>query len=307
MQIRVSTFTLLLQSPFPPAAHPPEALVPRTRPLPAPRTAPSADDPDRRRRGFAATVTAPRNRGIVLDVAVTAVNALVMGWAADEFLQLGARASAGARGATVGMAMFFAGMLVLPTAGAVLKRWHFHEQRGARDEDAEPAALGCLLNPAFYLAVSLVVGMTAAVLVADVVYGDKLMDRADIFLPMVFGVMAAALVQTILVYRYVSPPQHPPRSAFLRGRASAMLGDACIFLNMMLFQVLWNVVLSASFERPDDLEGFAARGFFLWFAAILLYFPPRIFYLADDLRRPPARLSVLLATSSAILRDLLGG
>ena len=252
-------------------------------------------------------MTAPRNRGIVLDVAVAALNVLVMGWAADAFLQLGARVSAGSQGATVGMTVFFAAMLVLPAAGAVLKRWHFHEARGARDEDAEPAALGCFLNPAFYLSVSLIMGMTAAVLVADLVYGAELMDRADVFLPLVFGVMAAALVQTILVYRYFSPPGRPPRSAFLRGRASAMLGDVCIFLNMMLFQVLWNVALSAGFERPDDLGSFAARGFFLWFAAILLYFPPRIFYLADDLRRTPARLSVLMATSSAILRDLIGG
>ena len=282
--------------------------MPRDRKHPTPR-GPSrgAGTAERERGGMVRAMTAPPNRGIVLDIAVFVLNVVLMRRLAAEFIQLGQRASAGERSAKVALAGFFVGMLVLPAAGAVLKRWHFHRQRGARVREAEDAAYGCLLHPVFYLCVSLTIGMAAAALVAEQVFGEDVGNRGEIFVPLILGVLVLAIVQTFLVYRYFSPPRQPPRGAFLRGRASAVAGDVCIFLNMALFQVLWNVALSPPFERPDGVGDLAGRLFFLWFLAILVYFPPRIFYLGDDLRRPAGRLSILLATSSALLRDLLGG
>jgi hypothetical protein len=254
-------------------------------------------------------IAAPANRGILLDAVVVALNLLVMPVLARAFVRLGGRAGGGDVAAKWALALFFLGMLVLPAAGAVLRRWHFHQQRGSerRAREAEADAWGCLLNPVFYLCVSLTTGMAAAVLIAEQAFGGEFADRGEVFVPMILGVLVLGIVQTVLVYRYFEPPRQPPRGAFWRGRASAVLGDACIFVNMILFQVLWNVALSAPVESPANMEGLAARLFFLWFMSILIYFPPRIFYLPNDVRRPVGRLSILLATSSILLRQALGG
>jgi hypothetical protein len=46
--------------------------------------------------------------------------------------------------------------------------------------------------------------------------------------------------------------------------------------------------------------------FFLCFIALLVYFPPRMFYLAEDVDRPRTWLTMLLANSPVILRVLFG-
>ena len=85
-----------------------------------------------------------------------------------------------------------------------------------------------------------------------------------------------------------------------------MLGDACIFLNMILFQVIWNLLTFAQLGRPSGPLEFFGRLFFLCFVALLIYFPPRMFYLAEDINRPRTWLTMLLANSPVIVRVLVG-
>ena len=245
-------------------------------------------------------LAAPANRGILLDLVVFVLNLVLVRLLARDFAGLLRGAAAGDAGAEWALAVFFLALFVLPAAGAVLKRWHFHHGRGARDRTGE-AAWGCLLNPVFYFVVSFTVLMTAGVLFAQRVFGEDFADRGEVFLPIMFGVLVLGIVQTFLVYRYLDPPREAPRGAFWRDGRSALLGDACIFLNMILFQVLWNVLLSGRFTRVADFEDFAGRLFFLWFASILVYFPPRIFYLAEDAHRRASWLTMLLATSPVVL------
>lgn len=246
---------------------------------------------------------APANRGILLDLVVFALNLVLVRLLARDFVGLIRGASAGDVGSEWALAAFFLALFVLPAAGAVLKRWHFHRARGGRDRSGEAgaAAWGCLLNPAFYFAVSVTILMSAGVLFAQRVFGEEFADRAEVFLPLIFAVLVLSIVQTALVYRYLEPPRRPPRAAFMRDGRSALLGDACIFLNMILFQVLWNVLLSGRFTRVTDFESFAGRLFLLWFFSILVYFPPRIFYLADDAHRRTSWATMLLATSPVVL------
>ena len=246
---------------------------------------------------------APANRGILLDLVAFALNLVLVRMLARDFVGLLRGTSAGDAGSEWALATFFLALFVLPAAGAVLKRWHFHQRRGgrARPKDADGAAWGCLLNPAFYFAVSVTILMSAGVLFAERVFGEGFADRAGVFLSLIFGVLVLSIVQTVLVYRYLEPPRHPPRGAFMRGEGSALLGDACIFLNMILFQVLWNILLSGRFTRVTDFESFAGRLFLLWFFSILVYFPPRIFYLAEDAHRRTSWATMLLATSPVVL------
>ncbi|MFL5542626.1 MAG: hypothetical protein ACJ8J0_26820 [Longimicrobiaceae bacterium] len=249
-------------------------------------------------------LAAPANRGIVLDLVTFAVNLLLVRLLARELVGVVRRASAGDPGAEWAIGAFFLALCVLPAAGAVLLRWHFHARRGRRGDADDSAVFGCLLNPAFYFAVSVTVLMAAGVLFAQRIFGEGFADRAEVFLPLMFGVTALGIVQTFLVYRYLDPPRKAPRGAFWRDGRSALLGDACVFLNVILFQVLWNLALSGRFARVSGFEDFLGRLFFLWFLSILVYFPPRIFYLADDLRRPASWLTMLLATSPVVLHVL---
>jgi hypothetical protein len=246
-------------------------------------------------------LAAPANRGIVLDLVTFAVNLLLVRLLARELVGVVRRASAGDPGAKWAIGAFFLALCVLPAAGAVLLRWHFHARRGGRGGADDSAVFGCLLNPAFYFVVSVTVLMAAGVLFAQRIFGEGFADRAEVFLPLMFGVMALGIVQTFLVYRYLDPPRKAPRGTFWRDGRSALLGDACVFLNVILFQVLWNLALSGRFARVSGFEDFLGRLFFLWFLSILVYFPPRIFYLADDLRRPASWLTMLLATSPVVL------
>lgn len=74
---------------------------------------------------------------------------------------------------------------------------------------------------------------------------------------------------------------------------------------MILFQVVWNIVVGEfPFTRVESTGHFAGNLFFLTFFAFLIYFPPRIFYLAEDINRPATWLTMLLANSPGILRVL---
>jgi hypothetical protein len=142
-------------------------------------------------------------------------------------------------------------------------------------------------------------------LLGGLAFGDAFQNNGAIFVSFILGAIVVSLVQTFFVYRYFSPPKKTS-GAFLRDPRAAFLGDACIYLNMILFQVLWNIVGFVPVGRVTDFGVFAGRLFFLCFAALLVYFPPRVFYLAEDGRRPRTWLTMLLANSPVILRVLLG-
>ena len=97
-----------------------------------------------------------------------------------------------------------------------------------------------------------------------------------------------------------------PRSAFLRHPESELVGDICIFVNMILFQVIWNTLTFADFGRPSGVAEFLGRLFILCFLAMLIYFPPRMFYLAEDINKRRTWATMLLANSPVIIKVLIG-
>ena len=118
--------------------------------------------------------------------------------------------------------------------------------------------------------------------------------------------MILTIIQTYLIYSYFSPPKKPPKSTFLLSPKSELLGDICLFLNMILFQVFWNMLTFAGLGHPTSLLEFGGRLFLLCFLALLIYFPPRMFYLAEDINRRRTWLTMLLANSPVIVRVLIG-
>jgi uncharacterized membrane protein YkvI len=199
-------------------------------------------------------------------------------------------------------------MWILPAAGGVLKRWHFHQRlkKEGRTIEWDAGAAGCFFNPIFYFCLNLVLMSAIIAGLGEFLFGRRLLNTGAIFVPLIFLGLFLTIVQTFLIYRYFSPPKKPPRYEFLRNPESEALGDICIFVNMILFQIIWNTLTFAPFGRTSGFLEFFGRLFVLCFLAMLIYFPPRLFYLVEDVNRPRTWATMLLANSPVILRVLIG-
>ena len=251
-------------------------------------------------------IFAKTNRGLLLDIVVFVANLFLMRFLTRLFIDVFRQADADDRLAKLTLGLTFLGMWILPVAGAVLKRWHFHSRRGMKTDSKETTLAGCLFNPIFYFCLNLVIMSAVLAGLGEQLFGDALMKNGAVFVPLVFAGFGLTIVQTYLIYRYFSPPKHSPRSNFMRAPLSEALGDVCIFVNMILFQVAWNLLTLSPLGRVSGFTEFAGRLFFLSFIALLFYFPPRMFYLAEDINRRRTWLTMLLANSPVIVRVLIG-
>lgn len=250
-----------------------------------------------------------RNRGLLLDIVVFVANILVMRFLTSLLIDLFSGMSAENRLAKLGLGLIFLAMWILPMTGAILKRWHFHQRliaRGKTLAGEESKLAGCLFNPIFYFCLNLVITSAVLTSLGDFFFGRRLLDTAEVFVPLVFAGLILTIFQTYFIYRYFSAPKQSPQSQFLLSPQSEALGDVCLFLNMMFFQVFWNMITFAPFGRPSSVIEFSGRLFFLCFVALLIYFPPRMFYLAEDINQRRTWLTMLIANSPVILRVLIG-
>lgn len=247
------------------------------------------------------------NRGILLDIVVFIANVFLMRMLSQEFFQVLKAASADRFDAQFGLFLGGVALFVLPPLGATLKRWHFHQRLEAEGKESKVQhdLGGCLFNPIFYFCLTVVIfsGINAYVFQMLFKNGDP---GAGIAVTSILFGMALMITHTILVYRYFSPPKTPPKSEFLLSRNSETIGDICIFVNMLLLQLVWNLLTLVPFDRVSSLMDFAGRLFLLSFLALLIYFPPRMFYLAEDIKRPRTWAIILLANSPVIIRVMLG-
>lgn len=258
-------------------------------------------------RRLQAALFAEENRGLLLDLVVFVLNLFLMQRLTAYALELFGFANDGDPIAQLVLLLLCIAMWVLPAAGAVLKRWHFHHRLKAEGRSIDvDSHLGCLFNPIFYFCLNLVLMSAIVTGVGQFLFGRRLLENGAIFLPLIFGGLFCTIVQTVLIYRYFSPPQKPPKYEFLVQHQSELLGDVCIFVNMILFQVVWNLLSFAGLGGPSGVVEFLGRLFFLCFLALLIYFPPRMFYLAEDIERGRTWLMMLLANSPVIVRVLIG-
>lgn len=268
---------------------------------------------------------------MLLDTVVFVTNLGFMGLLTGYFTEVIRRASEDDPGAQLVLMACAAAMFVLPPAGAVLKRWHFHERQKATKELPERPQLkknplawlmspvrpkfdgaggcthfGCFFSGLFHFVLAIFLAAVVMSLLQTMFFRER-GENATIFVPLVILSLALCVVQTVLVYRYFLRPESPPKSDFLRDPKSEILGDLCIFINMFFFQVFWNVVLR---EFPsikvDSFSDFAGNLFFFSFIALLIYVPPRVFYLVEDYRRPISWITMFIANLPAIIRVLLG-
>ncbi|HZT60450.1 MAG TPA: hypothetical protein VFA21_17735 [Pyrinomonadaceae bacterium] len=241
---------------------------------------------------------------MLLDILTFLANLFLMRLLVNLFSEIFREASGGDRPAKFAVTLFYLGMLVLPSVAAALKRWPLHERmkaRGEREAAGGWLPFGCVFIPFVYLAVNMWVTLGVTLSLMDAVPGSAFGETEGVAL-LLLGVVFNVF-QTVLVFRYFSPPKHEPKSAFLRGPRAEFLGDVCVFVNMILFQVVLNYQAAVF---PLFHEGrFVDRFIPLLVFALLMYLTGRIFFLVEDLRRPRTLLTILLANSVVIVRTLL--
>ncbi len=257
------------------------------------------------RRAFAALFEAS-NRGLLLDAFVFLANLTLLSFLAGPFLRLMRAAASDDSGAIAVLVAIAAALFVLPPIGATLKRWHFHRRLSNQaGESLESPAGSCLFNPILYFCLVVVIFAALISAVMQAAYG-RTEPPGGVFVSSIFFGLILIGVHTLLVYRFFSPPKEPPRSALLRSPASEVLGDACIFANMLFYQLLWNAMSFAGVSPPSGAWEMVGRLLLLCFLALLLYFPPRMFYLALDAGKPRTWIAIFVANSPLIARLVFG-
>jgi hypothetical protein len=247
------------------------------------------------------------NRGLLLDLLVFVLNLFLLRLLTEFFIEVFQNVSAEQPLAKLVLSLACVGMWVLPAAGAVLKRWPLHQRRSKDEEHILDSGVGgCLFNPIFYFCFNLVLISAILTGLGDLLFGKALLNNVALFVPLVIAGLIFTIIQTILIYQYFSPPKKPPRWKFLLTPQSEFIGDICLFLNMILFQVAWNLLTFFDLGHPSGPLEFAGRLFFLCFIALLVYFPPRMFFLAEDFNRRSTWLTMLLANLPVIVRILIG-
>ena len=252
-----------------------------------------------------------KNRGILIDVVVFLFNLTLMRILIVLCLNIVERAETDVP-AKLGVGLFFAGLFFLQPLGPILKRWSFH-QRYKSFELGEAGFAGCLLfwYMFFYIIIMLIVCGAAVISLSEVVFerGSKWSEIGTVVLLAGF---VLTFVNAVIIFRYFLKPKKEPRWKFLATPQAEVLGDACMFLNIIGFQIFWGCITASALfwesmnpSAHGQQPGWFGRSLFGFFVigafALLIYFPPRIFYLVIDQHRKITWLTMLLANLPLIL------
>lgn len=252
-------------------------------------------------------ILAPRNRGLLLDLAVFIVQLMLMRILATLSLGVYRQAEADTRAKTY-VALFLIGLFFLQPVGPLLKRWSFHERYKSFEKD-ESALTGVLLSiyKLLYIGIMLFIAGVSSAYLAEVLPDFRERDERLFFAV----AMLMAVLNGILIFRYFRTPKRAPRWQFLMTPQAEVLGDLCMFLNIICFQILWSVYLSSpqfwyqlnkiTEAHADFLQSLGGRLLLTFWFALIFYFPPRIFYLVIDQHRKITWLMILLANLPLII------
>jgi hypothetical protein len=247
------------------------------------------------------------NRGVVLDLVVFLVGLLLVRALAIPANTLVHAASEDAH-AKLAIGLFFALLVLVQPVGPVLRRWSFH-QRNAFDPDS---GAGCLLFWFMFVYLAMMFALCCA---AAVALGEVFSTGEGAAIVLVLAGFVWSTITVGLVYRYFMKPKTTPRWTFLTTPAAEHLGDAFIYLNVIGFQIVWAILTASGWfrelvtgtplGRPGSLTDIVGRLVAIAAFALVLYLPPRIFYLAEDKHRALTGATMLLANLPLILRVAL--
>jgi hypothetical protein len=255
-------------------------------------------------------IFAPHNRGVLLDLIVFILNLILF-----EILRRLATNLVGAaendKSVRLAVALFLVGLFFLQPLIPLLKRWSFHQRFAFDTDGAQHGWANALLAfyKFFYGLMLIILSWLAAFLLMDVtgLFPGELAGGMTLLAAFILS-----LAFTKIVFSYFRAPKSAPRWKFLMTPQAEMLGDILLFLNVICFQILWGVYTHsqqflAQFYSTTHLKSgnsFTAISERLWtftIIALLIYFPPRIFYLVIYHHRVRTWLMMLLANAPLIL------
>ncbi len=240
-------------------------------------------------------LAAPSNRGALLDVLSFLCNCLIVFALGHFFAELAALPRDGAASTLTLGSLFFFIVIAQPVAG-LLKRRRAHQRMPSLAlPDPQPLFwIGFYFLHAFLFA-----------LLAGTDLGSYLSPGADsstddfgvgpgLFMTLFLAIPLAAALSTWVTYLYFDAPSPKPWFAWLNNPRSEFAADLILYVNMLLQQILWGFIMR---DLTTDFPGLANRLFYFSFAAIVMYFPPRLFYLAEDAHHRRTWLTMLFANS----------
>ncbi|HEY3028333.1 MAG TPA: hypothetical protein VGJ55_19450 [Pyrinomonadaceae bacterium] len=244
-----------------------------------------------------------RNRGLLLDATVFLFQLLLLHFLTRLSINFLNQAEENVWAKTT-ISLFLIGVFLLQPLGPILKRWTFHQHFKSFENDQSGFASLLLSFYKFFYIGAMCIMIYMAYLYFIEAYPDLHSERTEKLV--VAAALVLPVVNGIVIFRYFHKPKIPPRWKFLATTQAATLGDLCMFLNVICFQLLFSVYVSsphfwnalhkitrqASGGIFDSLTG---RLYIAGIAALLAYFPPRIFYLVIDQHRKITWLMMLLA------------
>jgi MFS family permease len=255
----------------------------------------------------------PRNRGILLDIIVLIFNLLLM-WLVTRLSLNFVRQAEEDWFAKLALGFFFGGLLLLQPLGPTLKRWSFH-QRFKSFASSKSDNAGCLIPwyMFFYIIIMLIISLMASLYFLEAFRDTNWEGLSSAIL---LGGIVFSFVNAVIIYRYFLTPKKEPRWKFLTTPQSEWLGDLCMFLNVICFQILWSTYTASTMfweslhvtshgQSPGLVAGTLFRFFVVAVVALLVYFPPRIFYLVIDRHRKITWLTMFLANLPLIFGVVL--
>jgi hypothetical protein len=248
-----------------------------------------------------AAICLPRNRGLLLDLVIFVVQILMFAFLAQRLATIAHLALAGNVFAKASMAVFCLFVTILSPIGALLKR-HTTRQRNP-NFDSEFREVNAQLkgwSVAVYLGSQLMFLIFASVLAnetAELLFGKSYLR--SLFLPLFFFLPMLALINTAIFVFYFVPSRERPLFRFQASPQADLVGDCCLFLNMILFQMLWGYLMT---DLTHDESGLGSRFFTFGFTALFIYFPPRLLYLAEDAKQPRTWWLMVFANLPTIVR-----
>ena len=249
------------------------------------------------------------NRGLLLDISVFLFQMILMRLLTVFVLRF-VRQSEGNALATSAIGLFMVGLFFLQPLGPILKRWSFHEQFGSfENEQSGLTSFLLSIYRLFYIAALGIMIYLAYSYFVDA-FPNFQSERVEKIV--VAGALVLAPIIGTVIFRYFRKPKKQPRWKFLMTQQAETLGDLCMFLNIICFQMLLSVYVSSPhfwsalhkvtrLSPGSAVNGLSARLYLAGIAILLAYFPPRIFYLVIDQHRKITWLTMLLANLPLIL------
>lgn len=276
-----------------------------------------------------------RNRGILLDVCVFVSSIFLMRVMTGNFIEL-TRAPKEDSWAKLAIALFYTGLLILSPLGAMLKRHQFWKRIEAQDKEnqVEKNIRRFFFSPWFcfvwlWIIYAMVVVSWHQFFLPDSFISSQWIVYVIFFFGMFYCFVGAWAISKFYqwylgdtfwqlqvkgatydlsdfpitkLFPFLDRPFFDGFWKFFESPLAAALGDLCIFLNMILFQIFWNYLFSHFYGEGVQNTGevfYASMAYLL--VLCLFYFPPRNFYLAEDVHRPFVWLTMITANLPSFL------